>query len=86
MKTCCDKQCLGGCKSPNGTQDCYACQKYRFKGRCVDKCPSNTYAVSSVIVAGASLASATFRFYVISYIWQWNIALLIYGNIRSSFS
>uniref|UniRef100_A0AC34GWW9 Receptor protein-tyrosine kinase n=1 Tax=Panagrolaimus sp. ES5 TaxID=591445 RepID=A0AC34GWW9_9BILA len=40
----CHSSCLGGCEIPNDPTTCYACQKYKLNGECVEKCPANTYA------------------------------------------
>ena len=44
---CCPEKCLGGCFYPDPlvrtNLTCFACKKFVYQNRCVDKCPNGTY-------------------------------------------
>ncbi|KAF7703220.1 insulin-like growth factor 1b receptor isoform X1 [Silurus meridionalis] len=40
---CCHPQCLGSCTAPDSATACAACQHYSYGGRCVERCPPDTY-------------------------------------------
>ncbi|KAK2157959.1 hypothetical protein LSH36_180g01062 [Paralvinella palmiformis] len=42
VKECCHSECLGGCRGPRDT-DCIACVHIFYEGRCVQRCPPQTY-------------------------------------------
>lgn len=46
--TCCHEYCVGGCVGP-GPGDCYSCKGVSYQGRCLQKCPPDTYMVSSLL-------------------------------------
>uniref|UniRef100_A0A673C765 Tyrosine-protein kinase receptor n=1 Tax=Sphaeramia orbicularis TaxID=375764 RepID=A0A673C765_9TELE len=40
---CCHSQCLGSCTEPDNDMACAVCLHYHHEGRCVQKCPPDTY-------------------------------------------